>query len=81
MKPDREIVGKAIILRAQRSDDAKYYAHWFNDPKVMFQCGFRAAAYVARMALHGSFDHNSGSGNAEQRIRNRSDQDHAGYGF
>ena len=44
MKPDREIVGKAIILRAQRSDDAKYYAHWFNDPKVMFQCGFTAAA-------------------------------------
>ena len=43
MKPSREIIGKTIILRAQRSDDAKYYAHWFNDPKVMFRCGFTAA--------------------------------------
>ena len=35
-----EIRGKRIILRAQREEDAPYYAYWFNQPKVMFQCGF-----------------------------------------
>ena len=40
MKPSTEIRGRNVILREQRSDDAKYYAYWFNDSKVMFQCGF-----------------------------------------
>ena len=26
----------------QKDEDAPYYAHWFNQPKVMFQCGFEA---------------------------------------
>lgn len=36
----REIRGKNVILREQREEDAKYFAHWFNEPDVMFQCGF-----------------------------------------
>ena len=35
-----EIKGTKIILREQRAEDAKFFAHWFNQPKVMFQCGF-----------------------------------------
>lgn len=35
-----EIRGKRVILREQRPEDAAFFAHWFNDPKVMFQCGF-----------------------------------------
>ena len=34
------IIGKNVILRAQREEDAAFYARWFNDPAVMFQCGF-----------------------------------------
>ena len=36
----KEIRGKNIILREQREADAKYFAYWFNQPQVMFQCGF-----------------------------------------
>jgi len=35
-----DIRGKRIILRGQREEDAAYFAYWFNQPKVMFQCGF-----------------------------------------
>lgn len=27
-------------MREQREEDAKFFAYWFNQPKVMFQCGF-----------------------------------------
>ena len=36
----QEIRGKRVVLREQRAEDASFFAHWFNDPKVMFQCGF-----------------------------------------
>ncbi|MBP5491194.1 MAG: GNAT family N-acetyltransferase [Lachnospiraceae bacterium] len=36
----KEIRGRRIILREQREEDAAYFAYWFNQPKVMFQCGF-----------------------------------------
>ena len=36
----KEIIGKRVILRAQKEEDAKFFAYWFNQPKVMFQCGF-----------------------------------------
>ena len=29
-----------IILREQREEDVPFYTYWFNQPKVMFQCGF-----------------------------------------
>ena len=35
-----ELRGKNIILREQRAEDAAFYAHWFSQPRVMFQCGF-----------------------------------------
>ena len=36
----REIRGTSIILREQWVEDALFFAHWFNQPEVMFQCGF-----------------------------------------
>ena len=36
----KEIRGKRVILREQRAADAKFYAHWFSQPEIMFQCGF-----------------------------------------
>lgn len=35
-----EIRGKRIVLREQREEDVPYFAYWFNQPQVMFQCGF-----------------------------------------
>lgn len=40
MRPSTEIRGTNIILREQRTEDAKYFAHWFSNPDVMFKCGF-----------------------------------------
>ena len=37
---NKEIRGKRVILREQREEDAPFYAYWFNQPQVMFQCGF-----------------------------------------
>ena len=37
---NKEIKGKRIILREQREEDAPFFAYWFNQPQVMFQCGF-----------------------------------------
>lgn len=37
---ERTVRGKNVILREQREDDAKYFAYWFNQPDVMFKCGF-----------------------------------------
>ena len=36
----QEIRGRNVILRGQRAEDAKFFAYWFNQPQVMFQCGF-----------------------------------------
>ena len=36
----KEIRGKRVILREQREEDAPYFTYWFNQPQVMFQCGF-----------------------------------------
>ena len=35
-----EIRGSKVILREQKPEDAKFFAYWFNQPQVMFQCGF-----------------------------------------
>lgn len=37
---NKGIRGTNVILREQREDDAKFFAYWFNQPEVMFQCGF-----------------------------------------
>ena len=36
----KEIRGKSVVLREQREEDAKYFAHWFSKLEIMFQCGF-----------------------------------------
>ena len=36
----KEIRGKRIILRKQRQEDAEFFTYWFNQPEVMFRCGF-----------------------------------------
>ena len=35
-----EIKGKKVILREQRETDAEFFTHWYNQPVIMFQCGF-----------------------------------------
>ena len=35
-----ELKGKNIILREQRGEDAPYFTYWFNQPDIMFKCGF-----------------------------------------
>jgi len=37
---NKEIRGKHVILREQREEDARFYAYWYSQPQVMFQCGF-----------------------------------------
>ena len=34
------ITGNKVILRALRESDAEFFAHWYNTPEVMFECGF-----------------------------------------
>ena len=36
----KEIRGTKVILREQRIEDAPFFAYWFNQPDVMFKCGF-----------------------------------------
>ena len=36
----KEIKGEKVILREQREEDAAFFEHWFNQPAIMFQCGF-----------------------------------------
>ncbi len=35
-----EIKGNNIILREQQIEDMKFFTYWYNQPLVMFQCGF-----------------------------------------
>ena len=37
---ENEIRGTRVILREQRAEDAAFFAWWFNQPQIMFQCGF-----------------------------------------
>ena len=37
---NKKIIGTKVILREQEPEDAKFFAYWFNQPQVMFQCGF-----------------------------------------
>lgn len=36
----KEIKGNNIILREQKIEDARFFTYWYNQPLVMFQCGF-----------------------------------------
>lgn len=34
------IIGNKIVLRAPEREDSHFYAHWYNEPELMFECGF-----------------------------------------
>ncbi|MCL2663975.1 MAG: GNAT family N-acetyltransferase [Defluviitaleaceae bacterium] len=34
------IIGKKVILRELRKEDAAFFVQWYNTPEVMFECGF-----------------------------------------
>ena len=34
------IVGNKIILRQLRDEDAEFFVRWYNEPEIMFECGF-----------------------------------------
>ncbi|MCL2286772.1 MAG: GNAT family N-acetyltransferase [Firmicutes bacterium] len=36
----KTIYGEKVILRPFREEDAEFFAHWYNNPEVMFECGF-----------------------------------------
>jgi len=35
-----QIKGNNVILRKQKIEDAKFFTYWYNQPQIMFQCGF-----------------------------------------
>lgn len=37
---EKQIIGEKVILRKLKEEDAAYLAYWYNQPKIMFQCGF-----------------------------------------
>ncbi|MBR4462448.1 MAG: GNAT family N-acetyltransferase [Erysipelotrichaceae bacterium] len=55
----QEISGKKIILREQREDDAPYFTYWFNQPEVMFQCGFEKETDLQEVKKMINVDHKS----------------------
>lgn len=55
----KEIRGNRIILREQREEDAPYFTYWFNQPKVMFQCGFEKPISESEMKACIAGDHQS----------------------
>ena len=55
----KEIRGSRIILREQREEDVPYFTSWFNQPKVMFQCGFEKPISESEMKACIAGDHQS----------------------
>ena len=55
----QEIRGKRIILREQREEDVPFYTYWFNQPKVMFQCGFEKPIIEEEMKTCITVNHKS----------------------
>lgn len=55
----KEIRGSRIILREQREEDVPYFTYWFNQPKVMFQCGFEKSISESEMKACIAGDHQS----------------------
>ena len=51
--------GKRIILREQREEDAPFFAYWFNQPQVMFQCGFEKPTDEEEVKTCINVDHKS----------------------
>ncbi len=53
----KEIRGKRVILREQREEDAPFFAYWFNQPRIMFQCGFEKPTDEEEMKTCINVDH------------------------
>ena len=56
---DKVIKGNRIILREQREEDAAFFTHWFNQPQIMFQCGFEKPTTEEQMKTCISVNHRS----------------------
>ena len=56
---NKVIRGKRIILREQREEDAPYFAYWFNQPQIMFQCGFEKATNEEEIKTYINNNHKS----------------------
>ena len=56
---NREIRGERIILREQREEDVPFYTYWFNQPQVMFQCGFEKPTTEEEMKTCINVNHKS----------------------
>lgn len=37
---EKKLVGKKVMLRGRKKEDAEFFAYWYNQPDVMFKCGF-----------------------------------------
>ena len=55
----KEVRGKRIILREQREEDVPFYTYWFNQPQVMFQCGFEKPTTEEEMKTCITVNHKS----------------------
>ena len=54
---NREIRGTNVILREQRAEDAPFFARWFSEPRIMFQCGFTGPLDEAEARTMITVDH------------------------
>ena len=48
MEMDCIIKGKKVILRPRTRWDAPFFVHWYNQPEIMFQCGFTEETALAQ---------------------------------
>ena len=42
------IYGEKVVLRALQSEDAEFFTRWYNQPQVMFECGFHEPTTLER---------------------------------
>ena len=56
---NQEIRGEKVILREQREEDAPFFAYWFSQPRVMFQCGFEKPVTEEEMKTCITVNHRS----------------------
>ena len=48
METDCSIKGKKVLLRPRTRSDAPFFVHWFNQPRIMFQCDFTQETTLAQ---------------------------------
>jgi len=40
VKIKESVIGNKVILRPLQKEDGEFFARWYNEPEVMFECGF-----------------------------------------